>query len=37
MIRTVIKSKNDLAYEIADWKCTRKLNSNSKNEAFSLK
>ena len=30
------KSKNDHAYKIAYLKCTLNLNSNSKNEAFSL-
>ena len=32
-----MKSKNDHAYKIAYLKCTLNLNSNSKNEAFSLK
>ena len=35
-IRTAIKSKTDRAYKIAYLKCTLNLNSNSKNEAFSL-
>ena len=35
-IRTTILSKNDHAYKIAYLKCTLNLNSNSKNEAFSL-
>ena len=34
--RTAIKSKYDHAYKIASLKCTLNLNSNSKNEAFSL-
>ena len=35
-IRTAIKAKTDHAYKIAYLKCTLNLNSNSKNEAFSL-
>ena len=35
-IRTAIKSKNDHAFKIGYLKCTHNLNSNSKNEAFSL-
>ena len=35
-IRTAIKSKYDHAYKTAYLKCTLNLNSNSKNEAFSL-
>ena len=36
-IRTALKSKNDHVYKIAYLNCTLKLNSNSKNEVFSLK
>ena len=35
-IRTAVKSKNYHAYKIAYLKCTLNVNSNPKNEAFSL-